>query len=675
MTLIARHMMFTAPAAALLCTLASLLPARAMAQAAPEPKAPASALPAIAPEALAEYTKHVTFLADPSMEGRGPGSKGNVLAADYIEAHFKALGLDPIFPITDQADARGYRQTFEAGRRATKTRAILAAADGSATLAAVPLGFSGTAAVTAPLVFVGYGIQGAKVPGPEGTSTYNTFVDGADDLSGKIAVLLRFEPMNAQGKSLLRGPNDSGSWSSAASIAAKIEQVTKRKAAGLIIVAPPGADDPRTNRAETTEGTARWSSAASIPVAYMTATQGEALIAWADQTTSLLALRTRADQLTTPAAAPAGPESGVIPLGTKSLTMDIAIDRSLRMTDNVAALLAGVGELKDETIVIGAHYDHVGLGFTGGSRSDDYGVIHPGADDNASGTAGLMLLAEMLKREATQSRGPRRSVLFIAFSAEEMGLIGSRHYIKNPPAELTAAGTTIMINLDMIGRLRNEQLEISGTGTAEGLAELVQEVVSRGGLSPKMSPGGRGPSDHASFYATGVPVLHFFTGLHDEYHTPKDTLATINFEGGLRVTNIVADLTRELATRKAGLTFTSTDRAPPAATNPAPGAGPGGPAMGGLKVRFGIAPGSYAEGEVGIPVGSVYPGTSAAEAGIVEGDRLMAWNGQPITDVAGWMTQMARHVPGDVVDVTLKRKDGAETVVRVTLKSRDQAPR
>jgi hypothetical protein len=291
----------------------------------------------------------------------------------------------------------------------------------------------------------------------------------------------------------------------------------------------------------------------------------------------------------------------------------------------------------------------------------------------------VLLAAEILSRrfaDTTTGGGARRSVLFLGFSAEEMGLIGSREFVKASPID--AKSITAMLNMDMIGRLREEKLDVYGTGTADGMAALVKPMFDASGLKIEQSPGGRGPSDHATFYGGGVPVLHFFTGLHEEYHTPRDTADLINVEGAVRIVDMVCDIATLLATRPEQLVFTSTDKGGRGGTPDDTG-----PSMRSISVRFGIAPANYAEGGDGVGVGEVFDGTSAAEAGIKTGDRITRWNGEPVDDVQHWMTYLAKHKPGDIVDVTIvrpkdpKNKDAGseEMVMRVTLKARDQAAR
>jgi hypothetical protein len=625
------------------------------------------------------YRSHVEFLANPFMEGRGPGTRGNEIAAEYVESVFGRIAIRPAMRFDPYADRPGereeriglrFRQPFTAGNRAE----LASGAFDYEPLGPKPkrqridpgdfsvLGFSGSGEVSATVVFVGYSIEKG---GPDGSFCSYPKDAGERPLAGQIAMMLRFEPMDAQGRSVWKKDAD-GLWSNAAALPEKLQSALKRGAAGIILVNPPGCADPRSAKLDSTEGSARWTQAMDVPVVQMSVGAAGTLVG------ALTAGKQTIEQLR--GVADAGP--GLLPLGTARVRMSARVDRTPRTTWNVAGVLPGRGPLASQYLIIGAHYDHVGYGYTGGSRSDEYGIVHPGADDNASGASGLLLAAEMMKRryEAADARlgepgypEPNlRSIMFVAFSAEEMGLIGSREFVKACPVE--AKSIDAMLNMDMIGRLREGKVEVSGTGTAEGFADLLRPIFDASGLTVAQSPGGRGPSDHATFYGAGVPVLHFFTGQHEQYHTPRDTVDLINSEGAVRVVNLVCDIAGTLAKRPQQLAFTSTDKKK--------GEEDGKPAisLGNVKVRFGIAPGNYADGEAGVLVGEVYPGTCAGEAGILSGDRLIRWNGKEIGDVQSWMGFLAQHKPGDTVDVDVRRK-GEEVRVRVTLKSRDQSPK
>ena len=203
---------------------------------------------------------------------------------------------------------------------------------------------------------------------------------------------------------------------------------------------------------------------------------------------------------------------------------------------NVVGVLAGEGPLADETIVVGAHYDHVGFGGPG-SLAPWTHEVHNGADDNASGTAALIEVAERL---ATSEKGPRRRVVFIAFTAEERGLIGSAYYCRNPRFALEK--TVAMINMDMVGRLVDDKLIVYGTGTAAEFDHLMDTTAARLKFEITKHEGGFGPSDHASFYAQKIPVLHLFTGNHNDYHRPSDDVEKLNVPGMRRVVDFVADV-------------------------------------------------------------------------------------------------------------------------------------
>jgi hypothetical protein len=323
--------------------------------------------------------------------------------------------------------------------------------------------------------------------------------------------------------------------------------------------------------------------------------------------------------------------------------------------ENVAGLLRGSGELADQVIVIGAHLDHLGDGQFG-SRGES-GVLHPGADDNASGVAGLLLLAETLAGEYPKLGGDRRSVLFIAFSGEESGLNGATHYVNNPIAPITTH--TLMINFDMIGRIQEGRLSVSGVGTAAELADIVQPIFDASPTIEQVETGLSGRSDHWAFYEAGVPVL-FVTQAdqHDDYHTHKDVSWKINRTQGAATARVFAQVVHAISTTPENLAFVGGQR--PAA----------GPSMGDIKVRFGIRPGSYVEGVSGVPVGGVTPDSPADFAGIRAGDVLVGWNGQAVGDVRDWMAQLMRHEPGDVVTVTVDR-GGEKVELEVTLQGRD----
>lgn len=617
---------------------------------------------------LVVYQQHVYTLANSFFQGRAPGSSGDVMTTEYFEHHFKKLGLKPAF-------AEGsYRQEFRFGTKVSATSSTLSCANGGEPIVFAEggeytvLGFSPDANVTGELVFAGYSLAKG---GPD--DAYNTFAE-SDDLAGKIAIIFRFEPMNEKGKSLWASAASAGGWSSSASLTPKLRLVAAKHPSAIILVNPPGADDPRATKLETTQGTVRWlpaagESGAKIPGFMLSTEAADKLVRATDAAgRSLMDLRTLADAA-----------GGVIPLSRSPVTLAAKMERTPRVTWNIGAILPGRGALADEYVVIGGHHDHLGFNELGGSRTGE-NKLHPGADDNASGSAGVLLAATRLGREYAGMPGntPVRSILFLAFGAEEIGLVGSKAFVDDPP--FPTSRITAMLNMDMIGRLRNEEIELTGTGTAVDFDDFLEPMLTASGFEFTKQPGGRGPSDHATFYGANIPVLHFFTGLHDEYHAPADTIDTLNTEGAVRVVDLVTEVASAIATRTEPLVFASTDRArkPGAsavnATTPGDASTPPSPGMGGVRIRFGISPASYSDSKAGVGVGEVFPNTSAAVAGIVAGDRIISWNGTEIADVEDWMTSLAKHKPGDVVDVGIER-GGEKLVLKVTLKARESGDR
>lgn len=324
---------------------------------------------------------------------------------------------------------------------------------------------------------------------------------------------------------------------------------------------------------------------------------------------------------------------------------------------NTGAILKGRGELASRFIVLGAHHDHLGTGGHGSIVGE--GEVHDGADDNASGTAGVLLAAELLTLAYADlpPSADARSIMFATFSAEEVGLNGSRHFVENPPRALDQID--LMLNFDMIGRVTDDRLSVTGTGTGNGLASIVARAAAASPLDVVIPDGLTARSDHAAFYDAEIPVLFFtITPFHDDYHTPRDVSWKINRRGGALAAALAAKIAAEVAQRYEAFAFSEIegyDRGPAVS-------------MGGMKVRFGIMPGNYNDTEPGVLVQRVSRGASAETAGIQGGDRLLKWDGEVIPSISGWMEQMSRHAPGDVVTVTVLR-DGEELDIAVTLQA------
>jgi hypothetical protein len=318
---------------------------------------------------------------------------------------------------------------------------------------------------------------------------------------------------------------------------------------------------------------------------------------------------------------------------------------------NVIALLPGRDRrLRDEVIVIGAHYDHLGLGGMGSLAPDQQGAIHNGADDNASGVAAMLAAARDLRRNP-----PARSVVFIAFSGEELGLLGSARWVAEPTLPLERVRA--MLNLDMVGRLENDPLIIYGVGTATEWEGILARA-NRGGIPLATRPDGYGPSDHTSFYMRDIPVLHFFTNTHEDYHRPSDEWHTVDIDGVRRIATLVEAVTREIGGRSATLSLVRGVGQPPQR----------GGAERGLGAYLGTIP-DYAPADRGMRVGGVRAESPAEKAGLRAGDIILRIGDHEVGDIYSFTDALRAHRAGDTVPVLVLR-DGSEVTLSATLGER-----
>jgi len=316
---------------------------------------------------------------------------------------------------------------------------------------------------------------------------------------------------------------------------------------------------------------------------------------------------------------------------------------------NVVALVRGSDPtLRDEYVLVGAHYDHLGFGYTGIRGPEQLGQIHNGADDNASGTVALVAIARELA-----ARPPRRSVVLVSFAGEEFGLIGSDAYVKAPAVPLDR--TVAMVNLDMVGRLRNDRLLAFGSETATELPSLLDSLNQTAGFDLQASGDGYGRSDQQSFYLAKKPVIHFFTDLHEDYHRPSDDVEGINVRGLARVASFASSLVRALADRRAPLTFV--DRPPPTHT-----AGP--VRTGGYGAYLGSIP-DMSGGGPGVRLSGVRAASPADRAGLKEGDVLLKIGEHDVPDLQGMTDALRAHRPGDTVTVVFRRGTVMDSTVVV----------
>jgi Zn-dependent M28 family amino/carboxypeptidase len=316
---------------------------------------------------------------------------------------------------------------------------------------------------------------------------------------------------------------------------------------------------------------------------------------------------------------------------------------------NVVGVLPGRGPLAGQVIVVGAHYDHLGFGGPNALDPDSTGVVHNGADDNASGTAAMMEVARLLRGRL---RSDRRTIVFVAFTAEEEGTIGSTYYVQHPVFPMDS--TVTMLNFDMVGRLRDDRLLALGAETAPEFTPLLDSLNGQYDFDLQASGDGWGPSDQATFYAAKVPVIQLFTDLHSDYHRTTDDYATINTKGEARIASYAADLAVALATRPEPPTYTSIPRPEPP--------------RGGTRAWLGTVP-DMSGSPGGVRITGVTEGSPASDAGLQGGDVITKLGEFDIANLNDLQNALVSHKAGDVVQIVVRRGDETKTFT-VTLRSR-----
>lgn len=462
----------------------------------------------------------------------------------------------------------------------------------------IPYGFSARGQADAPALYGEYGITRPGEPED---------VYSRADLHGKIVVVEAGDPNSPDGRSLYADPHF------------KARVAAERGAAALIVLLRPDHPLP--------DPTTELRPSAGIP--------------------ALAARGAAADAIRDAARRGA------------SIRLHTAIEPRMEQARNVAAVLPGTDpRLRGRIIVIGAHYDHLGRGGEGSLAPDATGTIHNGADDNASGTAAML---EIARRLATGPQRPGHSTLFLAFSGEERGLLGSAHYVSHPTVPLDSV--IAMLNLDMVGRLRDDRLTVMGVGTAKEWRAIIEQANARlpRPFTLALTDDGFGPSDHSSFYARGIPVLHLFTNAHEDYHRPTDDWDRLNAEGLERVLSFVTEIVRSLAPYPQ---LTAIAQAgDPHARGEAPAApGPSyGPYLGTIP--------DFSPVDFGVRITGVREGSPAAQAGLKPNDVIVAFDGKEIPDIYAYTYALRARTPGDTVHITVLR-DGKRLTVTAVLGAR-----
>ncbi|MGH9767381.1 MAG: M20/M25/M40 family metallo-hydrolase, partial [Blastocatellia bacterium] len=547
---------------------------------------------------VSQLKQHVTYLAGGDLAGRKPGTAGADKAAAYVAEQFHALKLG--CPEADfkcrhtGAGYNGYRQEFPfiAAVELAKNNSLSfkqGGADVSVPLRSdwMPLGFSSNDAMPqAPMVFAGYGITAAEPKHDDYASV------SAKD---KVALVFAGSP---------DGDNPHGQFARYADARWKAIAAKDRGAKALVVIV---REEKFSNDRMTKLSYDQTAGEAGLPVIAISRQVAAKLFGLSDAA-QLGQLEKATDKWAEAAQK----------LQNNAINLSVEVTRRAVPAYNVVGMLEGSDpKLKREFIVIGAHYDHLGHGGES-SLAPNSSEVHHGADDNASGVAGLLELARIFNAEKKQVR---RSLLFIAFSAEESGLIGSNYYVNHPVTPL--ADTVAMLNLDMIGRLRDGKLTVGGVGASPEFRKLIESLNQSGTPAPgfklQLNEDGFGPSDHSSFYAKQIPVLFFFTGAHEDYHKPSDTADKINYEGQARVVSFTANIVRALDRN---------DARPAYALARSQSSG----RAGGFRVYLGTAP-NYAESSDGMLLDGVRDDSPAAKAGLKAGDKIVKMAGREIKSV------------------------------------------
>ncbi len=565
---------------------------------------------------LEELSEHLFYLASEELEGRKPGTTGGMKAAEYIKDNLEANGLVPL-----SENGFQYFDVLASIEYGSDNKLSFVNYEGTLSEDFAPLAFSKDTSITTSAVFVGYGFDF------DGDSISWHSYDGVD-VSDKWAIIFRGSPDD-------EGHNSPYTMHS--SLRQKTLKARDKGAAGVIFISGKEFDEtdeliPITHEKAPTH--------IGLPVINVKRSVIDKLVEKFEVTTDLLE-----KQLIETTA----PNSFEI---EEPISISTDVERLQEKTQNVEFLIEGSDPiLKDEYIVIGAHYDHLGYGGSGsGSRRPDTNAIHFGADDNASGVSSVLEIAEKL---SANNSSLKRSVLVYLFGAEEMGLLGSKHLVNNPNIDLSKMKH--MVNLDMVGRLGDDKgLTVGGTGTAAGIEEILNRLSENHSLSIKSSPEGYGPSDHASFYSKDVPVLFFFTGIHEDYHTPADVPEKINYEGMKSINNMVYDLVVELANLDEALVY---QEAGPKTRESSRRK---------FKVTLGIMPDVSGSGVKGLTADAVMEGRPADLAGMKKGDVIVAMEGKPVNDIYEYMSRLSEFKPGQRISVDVMR-DGEKVVLIVDL--------
>lgn len=575
-------------------------------------------------------SEDIEFLASDALEGRGVETKGIEVAAERIIDVYEAAGLKP-------AVGDSYRQEFSisVGKTVASDSTKIQFHGPENTVVDLtmgkqfqPLHAGGSGTAASEVVFVGYGISSAE-------DDYDDYQ--GIDVEGKVVVMIRREPRQKVDGAKFRGRRTSQH----AYINSKLALAKKNKVGAILFVNDPASTQG--SKDELTSPNGFGDRSQGVPFFHVAQSAIDQLLAKAPLTVEIDGNQ---QKLTSLQAVEAEIDRNLKPVSQVmtdwSASVDVSFDSESVKAYNLLGILEGEGPLADEFVVVGAHYDHIGLGGVGSRAASRRGEIHNGADDNASGTAAVMELA----RRLSEGPKPKRSIIFACFSGEERGLLGSNYYVNDPVVPL--AQTSAMLNFDMIGTLRNNKLEIGGVGTGEGLRAIVGAADEKSSLNVNTSEHAFAGSDHLPFIRKKVPAMFCFTGMTDRYHTPDDDFAQINVEGAVKVIGFAEDVLRGLADMPTRPEFQRVS----ARTKKVP--------------YFGAIPFlSAEEGVQGVRVRVIRKESPAEAAGLQVGDIITAVNNQPVADYGKLIEVLRQMNAQDEVSVKVLR---AEAIITTSVR-------
>jgi aminopeptidase YwaD len=572
------------------------------------------------------YLDDIKALTTTEMAGRGDGDPGLTLAANMIEQRYRSLGLKP-------AGTNSYLQPFTVITGAKlKENNRLEIVNGSekkdlkVNQDFIPFSFSSSGEISGPLVFAGYGASATEFG-------YDDFAHL--DVKDKIVVVLRYEPPGFSGKT------GHAILTEHSPMITKAINARIHGAKAVLVIngkLGDGEEDELTRF-----GSVSGPENASIIFVQVKNAVAQEWFAAAGKT--LAGVQNEIDASSKPASF-AFPEN-------LRISLNVNVESTRATVNNVLAYLPGK---TDEYVIIGAHYDHLGHGYYDSLAPSLIGQIHPGADDNASGTAGVLELARLLAPKKGQLQ---RGILFMSFAGEELGLLGSAAWVKEPTLPLGKA--VAMLNMDMIGRIKDDKVYIGGVGTGANFKSLLEEEQSKSKFKIEYSPGGYSASDHTSFVTKKIPVLFFFSGLHSDYHKPSDTWDKINAPSAAQFLDFIDDIALKIDSAPERTAFVTVVE-DQAAEHTSSGGG------GGYGPYFGSIP-DFGQEVNGVKFSDVRPGSPAAKAGFKPDDVLVQFGDMPIKNLFDFTDALRRSKVGDEVEVKVLR-EGKPITATVKLEQR-----